>query len=327
MDGIVSRAPIYILLFVLLVALGAYLLAPVFEVTTGAAGLLLRADPAGDTPAWAKVAPEQMAEAKKHGVPVAFENDLGMRFVLIPAGTFLMGSPEDEEGRGDDEAQHEVTITKPYYMQITEVTNGQYRRFAPEHVCAERGEYDLERSTHPVCGVTWVQAVAFAKWAGGRLPTEAEWERAARGGLDGKEWPWGDEWNPERVNCLGDADGYEQSSPVGSFPPNRYGVYDMAGNVEEWCGDPWRPSPPRGTDLGFSVRLRGDMTEMTPEEAARWDRMEAEEAKLPHRAVRGGSWFGPNVGCSRRFGLAEIRRKIGLGLRLVSPLPEPTGGK
>ena len=84
-------------------------------------------------PDWAKVAPDQIVEAKKHGVPVAFENDIGMRFVLIPAGTFTMGSPEDEEGRDDDETQHEVTITKPFYMQTTEVTNGQYRRLKPSH--------------------------------------------------------------------------------------------------------------------------------------------------------------------------------------------------
>ena len=77
--------------------------------------------PEVEVPSWAHVAPEQIAEAKKHGVPVAFENDLGMRFVLIPAGTFLMGSPEDEEGRDDDETQHEVTISQPFYMQITEV--------------------------------------------------------------------------------------------------------------------------------------------------------------------------------------------------------------
>ena len=78
-------------------------------------------------PYWGKVAPEQIAEAKEHGVPVAFENDLGMRFVLIPAGTFLMGSPEDEEGRDEDEVPHEVTISKPYYMSLHEVTNRRFR--------------------------------------------------------------------------------------------------------------------------------------------------------------------------------------------------------
>ena len=84
------------------------------------------------SPSWAKVAPEQIAEAKKHGVPVAFENDLGMRFVLIPAGTFVMGAPEDEEPRNfglqeHEEAQHEVTLTRPIYVQLTEVTNQQFR--------------------------------------------------------------------------------------------------------------------------------------------------------------------------------------------------------
>jgi len=106
------------------------------------------ADAQAEVPSWAKVAPEQIAEAKKHGVPVAFENDLGMRFVLIPAGTFLMGSPEDEEGRGDDETQHEVTISRPFYMSICEITNGTYHRFRKWHRSDSQIDLGLDVESH-----------------------------------------------------------------------------------------------------------------------------------------------------------------------------------
>ena len=82
---------------------------------------------------WAKVSDAQKAAAKEAGVPVAFENSIGMRFVLIPAGTFTMGSPGTEEGRDDDEVQHEVVLTKPFYLGVTEVTNAQYRRCKADH--------------------------------------------------------------------------------------------------------------------------------------------------------------------------------------------------
>jgi len=191
----------------------------------------------------------------------------GAPMVLIPAGDFRMGS---NNGADDEKPVHTVYLDA-FYMDKYEVTNAQYRRFVKEtgHREPEGNGFTVGRfqddyrpwsdrnfngNNQPVIYVTWEDANAYAEWAGKRLPTESEWEKAGHGGLSDKEYPWGNDWPPpEGTGNLADEsgsiispkwrhisgydDGYAYTAPVGSFKPNGYGLYDMVGNVREWCSD------------------------------------------------------------------------------------------
>jgi formylglycine-generating enzyme required for sulfatase activity len=154
-----------------------------------------------------------------------------------------------------------------FYMDVREVTVGQFREFVNQSGYSYNRWNDVAEYSpgdeYPMVYVNWNDATAYAKWAGKRLPTEAEWEYAARGGLVGKRYPWGDEGaTAERANY-----GNNVGKPrvVGSYPANGYGLYDMAGNVWEWCqdwygGDYYNNSPtknPPGPDTGSKRVLRG----------------------------------------------------------------------
>jgi sulfatase modifying factor 1 len=157
-----------------------------------------------------------------------------------------------------------------FYIDKYEVTNAQYKKFmdakgykAPYYW----NDSNYNAPNNPVVGVSWNDAKAYADWAGERLPTEAEWEKSARGGLVGKQYPWGDTLTHDDANYSGTGgkDIWEGTSPVGSFKPNGYGLYDMAGNVWEWCAD-WYDSNyyanspksnPSGSASGQYLVLRG----------------------------------------------------------------------
>jgi sulfatase modifying factor 1 len=227
----------------------------------------------------------------------------GAEMVLIPAGKFQMGTSEIElsawlktnpdytrESFTGELPQHKVEIDV-YYIYKTEVTVAQYRKF-----CAATGrEMPPEpewkyQDTHPIVNVTWDDANAYAQWASAALPTEAQWEKAARGG-DQRIFPWGDVWPPpgdffpDPPNMAGNFgiitnntksgnyiistvkynDGCTYTAPVGCFKANPYGIHDLAGNVWEWCAD-WydagyyKTAPtqnPTGPATGTARVLRG----------------------------------------------------------------------
>lgn len=154
---------------------------------------------------------------------------------VIPAGEFLMGGDVED----DHQPIHEVHVDS-FYMDVHEVTNEQYFDFCeatdrnlPMFWGIEELRCGPDFPNHPVVGVGWADAKAYAEWAGKRLPTEAEWEYAARGGLAGMKYPNGDEIDTTLANYYVS----EGTVPVGSYPPNGYGLYDMAGNVNEWVAD------------------------------------------------------------------------------------------
>jgi len=184
---------------------------------------------------------------------------------LIPGGEFLMGSDLD----GDHNPVHKVYID-PFYMDKYEVTNTKYLKFCkitghqlPEFWGMEGFRCGLDYPNHPVVGVSWHDAVEYAVWCGKRLPTEAEWEYAARGGLAGMSYPNGETLNPSDGNYTKSGKGCPVA--VGSYPPNGFGLYDMQGNVVEWVLDFYDPnyyssspsSNPQGPSSGKFRVIRG----------------------------------------------------------------------
>lgn len=170
---------------------------------------------------------------------------------LIPAGPFTMGT---DERLPDEGPAHTVTLPD-YYMDTYEVTNGQYKAFidatghkSPAHF--ENRTYPPGKIDHPVVGVTWNDARDYCTWAGKRLPSDAEWEKAARG-TDARRYPWGDDFGLNRANnpqYWASLDREGDTSPVGAFAEgvSPYGLYDMSGNVWEWT-DSWYQAYPGNT--------------------------------------------------------------------------------
>ncbi|MCG9126519.1 formylglycine-generating enzyme family protein [Candidatus Poribacteria bacterium] len=190
--------------------------------------------------------------------------------VLIPSGNFLMGNSGDNAN--SRETPVHTVDTDEFYIDKYPVTNEQFKAFVDENPLwrkpssglwldiqywYEKGDqpsrfiYDkyhdgyylknwknnrfpLEKEDHPVTHVSWYAAMAYAEWVGKRLPTEAEWEKAARGGMDGQKYPWGDIMDSKNANCTEEA---YRTTPKGKYPANKFGIYDMVGNTWEWCLD------------------------------------------------------------------------------------------
>ena len=190
----------------------------------------------------------------------SFAGSIPEGMALIPAGKFLMGSLEKDGEVGStvgvDELPRRSIDLKAYYIDRYEVTALRYKKFLeatgrkppgdprfPEiYPWAREGGIPKEFENHPVIYVSWDDARAYCAWAGKRLPSEAEWEKAARG-ADGRIWPWGNIYDSGKANVQDYQSG--GTLPVGSFPKgvSPYGVYDMAGNVAEWTADWYRAYP------------------------------------------------------------------------------------
>ncbi len=246
----------------------------------------------------------------------------GLEFVWIPGGCFLMGSPQTEKNRYEDEGPvHEVCLDG-FWMSRTEVTNGQFRKFDKEHDSKSYSGHSLNGDSQPAVFVTWWDANNFAQWLTGqnggqytfRLPTEAEWEYAARAGSDASRY-WGEDQSRackyENVADMSAQkqfgvkgayecdDGYAATAPVGTFRANGMGLYDMLGNVGEWCSDVY----------SVDAYVKHD----------RRNPYFCNESVGQSRVIRGGFWHGgpqSTRSAMRGSGMPE-KNSDDLGFRLV----------
>lgn len=204
------------------------------------------------------------------GAGIGLVSDVPMAF--IPAGEFRMGSVKGSAKAKRSEGPQRAVHLDAYHMDVYEVTTKDYAKFieVTQPSLAPKGWSSLDLSKHgnrPVVGVTWDDAVAYCAWVGKRLPTEAEWEKGARG-TDGRQYPWGDELpTPDKATLTKKWEGYETPTPVGSLEAGKspYGLYDMAGNAMEWVSDWYDPKyyesapseNPQGPEGGRAGIVRG----------------------------------------------------------------------
>jgi len=225
--------------------------------------------------------------------------------VVVPAGKFMMGSPATEKGRYPHEGpQRLITIAKPFAVSKFAVTFADWDACVSVGGCPHVSDSGFERGTRPVINVRWDEAQQYAAWLSEmtgrpyRLLTEAEWEYAARAGGE-TAYFWGDQIGEANANCAdcgSQWDGRQTTSPVGSFKPNAFGLYDMAGNVWQWVQDCYQDHY-NGAPTDGSVWIGGDCR---------------------HRVVRGGAWgnLSPLLRSASRDWFSADDRDFHIGFRL-----------
>jgi formylglycine-generating enzyme required for sulfatase activity len=253
--------------------------------------------------------PSAIPTVQATSLPATITDPKGVPMALVPAGPFTMGVNPDEalaecqkiyyaptacdrKFYEDSEPAHTVTLDD-FYIDVYEVTNSRYAECVGAGACTipsnkssySRGDYytSPDYADYPVIFVSWEQARAYCEWRGGRLPTEAEWEKAARG-TDGRFYPWGNTFDGTKANycdknCVKgwrdtkNDDGYPEIAAVGSYPQgvSPFGIFDMAGNVQEWVAD-WRDP--------FYFATSPAQNPIGPEAGG-------------GRVLRGGAWFSP----------------------------------
>jgi formylglycine-generating enzyme required for sulfatase activity len=204
----------------------------------------------------------------------------GKVMAWVPSGSFHFGASEGDRQASTDELPAADFVVTGFWMDTTEVTNAEYRRCVDAGACTPPSRVeaydDPNLSSQPVIWVSWFQARDYAEWAGKRLPTEVEWERAARAGSESR-YPWGDRWNPSMANGMGttDRDYWATEAPVGSFPANSWGIHDLIGNVSEYVQDVYHMS------YGGA-----------PRDGRAWEQ-ETGPASERRRVIRNGSYVDP----------------------------------
>jgi formylglycine-generating enzyme required for sulfatase activity len=231
--------------------------------------------------------------------------------VLIPAGPFQMGS---NQGKADEKPVHTVTMSS-FLIDVYEVTNANYARCVSAGRCPApvskssntRPDYygNGAYANYPMVNVSWNEATTYCQWRGARLPTEAEWEKAGRGGLSNNGYPWGD----TKPICVSDINngaqfsdcGAEDTLAVGNFRQNGYGLFDMAGNVYEWVND-W-----------YGQNQYGVLQNFNPSGPPSGE----------NKVVRGGSWntIVTNLRVTDRAQFNPASRKVDLGFRCAASVP------
>lgn len=241
--------------------------------------------------------PESLPSEPNQVHPIVYLGPLQIPAVLVKGGEFEMGDLFGG-GSSDERPVHKVRVSD-FYMSITEVTIGQYKRYCVKTNKAMPEQEEYTRDDYPIAFVTWFEAQEFCQWMGGTLPTEAQWEYAAKAGGLSLKYPTGASISHDLANFSGTGgkDRWKKAAPVGKFPPNPLGIYDLAGNLYEWCLDYYRSNY---YEFSAQVDPPGPSSGM-------------------FKVVRGGSWYHDEatLRTSHRYRYLAVARLSFLGFRVV----------